>query len=76
MRGTLQAEFGGANFIHRYLWKYQAWLNGYNGGPLRQPAMKLADGQMRRAAEGLIRSGLLESQPSDLGAFFDSRNPA
>jgi dihydrodipicolinate synthase/N-acetylneuraminate lyase len=76
MRGTLQAEFGGANFIHRYLWKYQAWLNGYNGGPLRQPAMKLADGQMRRAGDGLIRSGLLDSQPSDLSAFFAGRNPA
>lgn len=75
MRGVLQAEFGGANFIHRYLWKYQAWLNGYNGGPLRQPAMKLSDGQMRRAADGLIKSGLLEEQPADLASFFDSRNP-
>ena len=75
MRGVLQAEFGGANFIHRYLWKFQGWLNGYNGGPLRQPAMKLSDGQMRRAAEGLIRSGLLDEQPKDLAAYFDSRNP-
>lgn len=75
MRGTLQAEFGGANFIHRYLWKFQGWLNGYNGGPLRQPAMKLSDGQMRRAAEGLIRSGLLDEQPKDLATYFDSRNP-
>ena len=76
MRGTLQAEFGGANFIHRYLWKYQAWLNGYNGGPLRQPAMKLSDGQMRRAADGLIRSGLLDAQPGGLAAYFEGRNPA
>jgi len=75
MRGNLQAEFGGANFIHRYLWKFQGWLNGYNGGPLRQPAMKLADGQMRRAAEGLIKSSLLDEQPKDLATYFDSRNP-
>lgn len=75
MRGTLQAEFGGANFIHRYLWKYQGWLNGYNGGPLRQPAMKLSDGQMRRAAEGLVKSGLLEEAPVGFASFFDSRNP-
>lgn len=76
MRTNLQAEFGGANFIHRYLWKYQAWLNGYNGGPLRQPAMKLADGQMRRAAEGLIKSGVLATQPADLAEYFVGRNPA
>ena len=75
MRANLQAEFGGANFIHRYLWKYQGWLNGYNGGPLRQPAMKLADGQMRRAADGLIKSGLLQEQPKDLADYFTSRNP-
>jgi dihydrodipicolinate synthase/N-acetylneuraminate lyase len=75
MRGNLQAEFGGANFIHRYLWKYQAWLNGYNGGPLRQPAMKLSDGQMRRAAEGLIKSGIITEQPANLADYFASRNP-
>lgn len=73
MRGSLQADFGGANFIHRYLWKYQGWLNGYNGGPLRQPAMKLADGQMRRAAEGLIKSGIIDRQPDDLGEYFQGR---
>lgn len=73
MRANIQAEFGGANFIHRYLWKYQGWLNGYNGGPLRQPAMKLADGQMRRAAEGLIKSGIVDGQPADLGAYFRGR---
>lgn len=75
MRQNLQAEFGGANFIHRYLWKYQAWLTGYNGGPIRQPAMKLSDGQMRRAADGLIKAGIIEEQPADLAAYFDSRNP-
>ena len=75
MRGNLQAEFGGANFIHRYLWKYQAWLNGYNGGPLRQPAMKLSDGQMRRAADGLIKSGIIAEQPANLADYFASRNP-
>jgi 4-hydroxy-tetrahydrodipicolinate synthase len=55
-----QATFGGANFIHRYLWKYQAWLNGFNGGPIRQPSMKLADGQMRRLADALRRAGIAD----------------
>jgi dihydrodipicolinate synthase/N-acetylneuraminate lyase len=75
-RGSEQAAFEGANFIHRYLWKYQAWLTGYNGGPLRQPAMKLSDAQMRRTAEGLVRSQIIDSVPTDFSAFFASRNPA
>jgi len=32
-RLQVQSTVAGANFIHRYLWKYQAWLQGYNGGP-------------------------------------------
>ena len=75
-RGSAQAAFEGANFIHRYLWKYQAWLNGYNGGPLRQPAMKLSDSAMRLTADGLVRSKILDAAPTDFGEFFVSRNPA
>jgi 4-hydroxy-tetrahydrodipicolinate synthase len=70
-----QASFGGANFIHRYMWKYQAWLNGYNGGPLRQPVMKLNGGQMRRLKEALVRAGLDPSQ-EDPAQFYIGRNPA
>lgn len=74
-RGAEQATFAGANFIHRYLWKFQAWLNGYNGGPLRQPAMKLSDGQMRRVADGLRRAGIVDCQ-EDFAEYFRSRNPS
>lgn len=74
-RTNEQAAFGGANFIHRYMWKYQAWLHGYNGGPLRQPAMKLNDGQMRRLREALVRSGLEPTQ-DEPAAFYAGRNPA
>lgn len=70
-----QNSFGGANFIHRYMWKYQAWLNGYNGGPVRQPVMKLNNGQMRRLREALSRSGV-EIAEEDPAAFFAGRNPA
>jgi 4-hydroxy-tetrahydrodipicolinate synthase len=70
-----QASFGGANFIHRYMWKYQAWLNGYNGGPIRQPVMKLNGSQMRRLREALVRSGLEPSQ-EDPAQFYLGRNPA
>lgn len=76
-REAVQGEFRkGAQFIHRYLWKYQAWLNGYEGGPLRQPAMKLSDRAMRLAADGLIKSGIIDKQPGDLGDYFTGRHPA
>ncbi|MHB1504875.1 MAG: dihydrodipicolinate synthase family protein [Acidimicrobiales bacterium] len=76
VREALRAQASGANFNHRYLWKFQAWLQGYNGGPLRAPAMKLTDAQMRRAAEGLVASHLIEAAPSDFGEFFIGRNPS
>lgn len=64
-----------SNFVHRYLWKYQAWLTGYNGGPLRQPAMKLNDGQIHRVTQALIASGVIDGA-EDPAAFFVGRNPA
>ena len=48
----------GSNFIHRMLWKYQAWLSGFNGGPLRRPAMRLTAPQMQALRNGLIASKL------------------
>lgn len=75
MRAQLQAAFAGANFNHRYLWKYQAWLQGYNGGPIRQPAMKLTDTQMRTAATGVYEAGLIDEIPTDFASFFVGRNP-
>jgi 4-hydroxy-tetrahydrodipicolinate synthase len=66
---------GGANLVHRYLWKFCAWLNGYNGGPIRQPAMKLSDGQMRTSAEGLRKAGIA-SADEPFAQFFSGRHPA
>lgn len=66
---------GGANFVHRYLWKFQAWVNGYNGGPIRQPAMKLSESQMRTVADGAKRAGIpIHDEP--FSDFFVGRNPA
>lgn len=73
-RVAIQATFGGANFIHRYLWKYQGWLHGYNGGPLRQPAMKMNDAQMRNVREPLVRSGF-ELRDEDAVEYYRGRNP-
>ena len=66
---------GGANFVHRYLWKFQAWLNGYNGGPLRQPAMKLSESLMRTSADGLGKAGF-DVADEPFAEFFVGRNPA
>ena len=74
-RARQMSSMSGANFIHRYLWKYQAWLNGYNGGPIRQPAMKLTDDQMRAAAAPLIQTEIA-SNAVELADFFVGRNPA
>jgi 4-hydroxy-tetrahydrodipicolinate synthase len=66
---------GGANLVHRYVWKFQAWLNGYNGGPLRQPMMKLSEHQMRASAQGAIAAGIIDDH-EPFEAFFVGRNPA
>ena len=34
---AVAAQLHGGAFINRQAWKFQAWLQGYNGGPLRQP---------------------------------------
>ena len=74
-RVAIQATVAGGNFIHRYLWKYQQWLQGYNGGAMRQPIMKLNDSQMRAVREPLLRSGY-DIKDEDAGAFYTGRTPA
>jgi 4-hydroxy-tetrahydrodipicolinate synthase len=73
-RVNIQATYAGANLIHRSLWKYQGWLQGYNGGPLRQPVMKLADAQMRAVREPLVRCGFVVPD-DDPVAFYTGRHP-
>ena len=73
-RFAVQGTFAGANFIHRYLWKYQAWLHGYAGGPMRQPIMKLTDPQMRQVREGLVRAGF-EPEDAPFSEFYRGRYP-
>ncbi|MCL6508300.1 MAG: hypothetical protein K6T59_14885, partial [Bryobacteraceae bacterium] len=69
------AMIAGSNFIHRMIWKYQGWLNGFNGGPLRQPTMRLVDRQMKVLRQGLVAAGLEVTVDPDK-AFFVGRNPA
>ena len=62
------------NFIHRMFWKFQGWLQGMNGGPLRQPVMRLNDGQMAALRKGLVDSGFAPVKESNRD-FFTGRNP-
>jgi len=38
--------------------------------------MKLSDGQMRRMADALSRSGIADTSGLDLSSYFVGRNPA
>ena len=62
------------NFINRHVWKYEGWLSGFNGGPLRQPTMKVVDRHMKVLREGLQKSGLNPTTDPD-SEYFVGRNP-
>lgn len=62
------------NFIHRMQWKYMGWLQGFNGGPLRQPTMRLNDASMNTLRQGLVKSKLTPTESPDR-EFFIGRNP-
>jgi dihydrodipicolinate synthase/N-acetylneuraminate lyase len=64
----------GTYLVHRLCWKYQGWLNGFNGGPIRAPHMRLTDRQMRRLRDGLRQSDLPVTDSTD-DQFFVGRNP-
>lgn len=61
-------------FLNRMAWKYQGWLQGMNGGPLRRPTMKIPERDMNILRQGLINSGLQPTADKN-AAFFVGRNP-
>jgi len=71
---ALRATIGGASLVHRLAWKYMEWLNGFNGGPIRMPHMRLNPHQMKLLREGAAASDLeVTLDPDEL--FFLGRNP-
>ncbi len=66
---------GGSNSVHRMAWKYQAWLAGFNGGPLRQPTSRLVSSQMNMLRQAASVSGVLFDETDADDAFFVGRNP-
>jgi 4-hydroxy-tetrahydrodipicolinate synthase len=68
------ASAPGTGVLNRTAWKYQDWLAGFNGGPLRAPATRIPDrfmGQLRRA---LQQSGLPVTNDPD-STFLVGRHP-
>jgi 4-hydroxy-tetrahydrodipicolinate synthase len=53
-----QSYAGGTGVLNRTMWKYQDWLAGFNGGPLRAPAMRVPDRFMKQLRQGLVASKL------------------
>jgi len=74
IKGALAAQLHGGAFINRQAWKFQGWLQGYNGGPLRQPTQRIHDPQMTALRKGLIDAGL-EPSRDPFREFFIGRNP-
>jgi len=70
-KGAFHATFGGAHLIHRVGWKYLGWLQGFNGGLLRMPQMRLQPGQMKTLRAGLAASGF--DLPADDAGFYQGR---
>lgn len=63
-----------SGLVPRMHWKYQGWLNGYNGGPIRQPHMRISAGQMAALRNAAVASGLdVAPEPDEL--FYIGRNP-
>jgi dihydrodipicolinate synthase/N-acetylneuraminate lyase len=70
-----QSYISGTNAIHRSLWKYQDWLAGFNGGPLRGPVQRVPDRLMGMLRRGLHDSGLPVTDDPD-SEYLIGRNPA
>ncbi len=69
------AYIGGTTVLNRTMWKYQDWLAGYNGGPLRAPAMRIPDRFMTSLRAGLEVAGLPVTDDPDR-EFLVGRHPA
>lgn len=73
-KNGLFAAVHGGSVLNRMGWKFQGWLQGYNGGPLRMPTMRLQDKQMK-AYRGALRESGFEIPEEPLKEFFIGRNP-
>jgi 4-hydroxy-tetrahydrodipicolinate synthase len=74
-RANERIGVAGSNTVHRMAWKYQAWLTGFNGGPLRMPTQRLVAPQMAGYRAAAREAGVLTAtEPDEM--FFVGRKPA
>lgn len=73
-KAQLGPTMHGGAFINRFMWKFQGWLQGYNGGSLRMPTQRIHDAQMNALRNAQIKAGLNPSM-EPLREFFVGRNP-
>ncbi|HTP38954.1 MAG TPA: dihydrodipicolinate synthase family protein [Steroidobacteraceae bacterium] len=75
-RKAFSAVPNGSNGLtNRMMWKYQSWLQGYNGGPLPHPTPRVYARDMAVLRRGLEAAGLNPTRDPD-EAFFKGRHPA
>jgi 4-hydroxy-tetrahydrodipicolinate synthase len=60
--------------LNRTQWKYQDWLAGFNGGPLRAPSLRIPDRFMKSLRQSLGASGCEVTSDPD-SAFMVGRHP-
>ncbi|MDQ2959472.1 MAG: dihydrodipicolinate synthase family protein [Candidatus Dormibacteraeota bacterium] len=70
--GPLVAQ---GSLVPRMFWKYQSWLVGYNGGPIRQPHARPTAAHMATLRNAAVAAGLPVCGEDD-AAFFTGRIPA
>jgi dihydrodipicolinate synthase/N-acetylneuraminate lyase len=64
----------GTALVPRLVWKYQGWLHGFNGGPIRSPHHRINDRQMAILRRAVEQTGLPVAEGTDAD-FFIGRNP-
>lgn len=71
---TVSPTVAATGVVPRAVWKYQGWLLGFNGGPLRAPLARINAGQMAMLRKAAIDAGLdVTGEPDE--AFWVGRNP-
>jgi 4-hydroxy-tetrahydrodipicolinate synthase len=65
----------GGGLINRTLWKYQSWLQGYNGGPIPHPTGRVYAHEMAALRRAQEASKMSPTQDDD-ASFFVGRHPA
>jgi 4-hydroxy-tetrahydrodipicolinate synthase len=72
---TVSSAARASHLIKRMIWKYQSWLQGYNGGPIPHATQRIYARDMVVLRRGLEVAGLKPTaDPDEL--FFVGRNPA